>query len=57
MDADVSRAELAARLGWKPAQVSDLEIGRRIVRASDLFLIARALKIEPDAFVRRIQRW
>jgi transcriptional regulator with XRE-family HTH domain len=56
-DADLSRAELAARLGWKTAQVSEMEIGRRIVRASDLFRIARALKIEPDALVRRIQRW
>ena len=56
-DLDVSRAELAGRLGWKPAQIAELEIGRRIVRASDLILIARALKIEPDALLRRIQRW
>lgn len=56
-DLDVSRAELADRLGWKPQQVAELEIGRRIVRAADLVLIARALNIEPDALLRRIVRW
>jgi ribosome-binding protein aMBF1 (putative translation factor) len=56
-DLDLSRADLADRLGWKPEQIAELEIGRRIVRASDLILIARALKIEPDALVRRISRW
>lgn len=56
-DLDVSRAELANRLGWKPEQVAEFEIGRRIVRAADLILIARALKIEPDALLRRIVRW
>ena len=56
-DLDVSRAELANRLGWKPEQIAELEIGRRIVRAADLILIAKALKIEPDALLRRIVRW
>ena len=56
-DLDVSRAELADRLGWKPEQVAELEIGRRIIRAVDLILIARALKIEPDALMRRIAKW
>jgi transcriptional regulator with XRE-family HTH domain len=56
-DLDISRAELAERLGWKPQQVAELEIGRRIVRAADLFLIARALKIKPEALLRRIAGW
>lgn len=56
-DLDVSRAELADRLGWKPEQIAELEIGRRVVRASDLILIAKALEIEPDALLRRIVRW
>ena len=56
-DLDISRAELADRLGWKPEQIAELEIGRRIVRAADLILIAKALKIEPDALLRRIVRW
>ena len=56
-DLDVSRAELAERLGWKPQQVAELEIGRRVVRAADLFLIARALKLKPEALFRRIAGW
>ena len=56
-DLDVSRAELASRLGWKPEQVAELEIGRRIVRAADVILIARALKIDPETLFRRVLRW
>ncbi|HKT74579.1 MAG TPA: helix-turn-helix transcriptional regulator [Steroidobacteraceae bacterium] len=56
-DLDVSRKELARRLRWKPEQVADLEIGRRVIRASDLIRIARALQMEPDELVRRIVRW
>jgi transcriptional regulator with XRE-family HTH domain len=56
-DLDVSRAELADRLGWKPEQIAELEIGRRIVRAADLILIARALGIEPEKLFHRVMRW
>jgi transcriptional regulator with XRE-family HTH domain len=56
-DLDVSRAELADRLGWKPQQIADLEIGRRIVRASDVILIAKALKLDPETLFRRVLRW
>lgn len=50
-DADLDELEMLDE------EDSTLEIGRRIVRASDLILIARALKIEPDALLRRILRW
>jgi transcriptional regulator with XRE-family HTH domain len=53
-DLDISCAELADRLGWKPGQIAELEIGRRIVRPADLILISRALKIAPDVLLRRI---
>ncbi len=56
-DRDVSRAELAERLGWKTAQVSELEIGRRVIRASDLFLIAKALKLDPRKMFDRLLSW
>jgi len=56
-DLDVSGAELANRLGWKPEQIAKLEIGRRIVRAADVILIARALKIDPETLFRRVLRW
>jgi transcriptional regulator with XRE-family HTH domain len=56
-DLDVSRAELADRLGWKPAQIAELEIGRRVIRASDLILIARALKLDPRKMFDRLLSW
>jgi transcriptional regulator with XRE-family HTH domain len=56
-DLDVSRKELADRLGWKPEQVAELEIGRRIVRASDVILIARALKLDPRKMFERFLSW
>lgn len=49
--------ELADRLGWKPEQIAELEIGRRIVRAADLILIARALGIDPEKLFHRVTRW
>jgi transcriptional regulator with XRE-family HTH domain len=56
-DQDISRGDLAKEIGWTATQVADMENLRKIVRASDLFRIARALKMEPDELVRRIQRW
>jgi transcriptional regulator with XRE-family HTH domain len=56
-DADVTQAELARRLGWTKAQVVNLEGGRRAVRAVDLFMIAGALRIEPQELIRLIQAW
>lgn len=56
-DLDVSRAELADRLGWKPEQIAELEIGRRIVRAADVILIAKALGIDAEKLFRRMLRW
>jgi transcriptional regulator with XRE-family HTH domain len=56
-DLDVSRAELADRLGWKPEQIAELEIGRRVGRPADVILIARALGIEPEKLLHRVMRW
>ena len=57
MDADVSRKDLSKRLGWAGDAVSNLENGRRVASAVDLIRIALALKMAPDALVRRILRW
>jgi ribosome-binding protein aMBF1 (putative translation factor) len=57
MDADVSRRELSETLGWPKDAVSNLENGRRVASGVDLIRIALALKIAPDALVRRILRW
>jgi transcriptional regulator with XRE-family HTH domain len=56
-DADVSRQELANKLGWTVQLVSNVENGRKELGAVDLFMIASALKLEASEFVRRIERW
>jgi transcriptional regulator with XRE-family HTH domain len=56
-DQDTSQHELAARLGWTRNMIANLESGRRSLRLSDLFLIARALNISPEALLQRIIRW
>ena len=56
-DMDVSQHELAARLGWTRNMIANLESGRRSLRLSDLFLIARALNISPETLLLRIMRW
>jgi transcriptional regulator with XRE-family HTH domain len=56
-DLDVSQQELASRLGWTRNMIANLESGRRSLRLSDLFLIARALSISPDTLMLRIMRW
>lgn len=56
-DADMTQAELAAALGLTPRQVVNIEHQRRAVHASDLILIARALKLSPTALLERVLAW
>jgi ribosome-binding protein aMBF1 (putative translation factor) len=56
-DADVSRKELARRLGLTADQVASLEYGRCEVRVVDLILIAQALRIDPETLLRRVLHW
>jgi len=56
-DLDITQKEFARRLGWTQSQFGDLEAGRRVIRAADLFLIAQALDVVPNAWIRRIERW
>lgn len=56
-DQDTSQHELAVRLGWTRNMIANLESGRRSLRVSDLFLIARALNISPETLLQRILRW
>jgi hypothetical protein len=37
--------------------IANLESGRRKLRVSDFFLIARALGISPEMLLLRIMRW
>jgi transcriptional regulator with XRE-family HTH domain len=56
-DADVSQKELADRLGFTYRQVVNMEHGRRAIHASDLIMIAQALKVDPQKMLRRILGW
>ena len=56
-DVDVTQAELAERMAWSREIVSNIEQGRREVSVSDLILIARVLRVDPETLFRRILRW
>jgi len=56
-DQDVSQQELADRLGWTRNMIANLESGRRSLRLSDFFLVARALNVTPETLMLRIMRW
>ena len=53
----ISQQELADRIGWTRDAVANAENGRRALRISDLIIIARALRMEPEALTRKIVRW
>jgi transcriptional regulator with XRE-family HTH domain len=56
-DLDVTQQELADLIGWTRDAVANAERGRRHLRISDLIMIARALRMEPEALTRKIVRW
>lgn len=56
-DADLTRHELATRLGLTYSQIVNIEHGRRAVGLIDFILIAKAMGIEPNALLNRITRW
>lgn len=56
-DADLTQEELAAHLGWTRDAVANIERGRRVVRVSDLILIARVLRMKPEELTRKIVSW
>ena len=42
----VSQVSLAAKLGWRPSNLCEIEKGRRMVSLRTLYRIARALGVE-----------
>jgi DNA-binding XRE family transcriptional regulator len=56
-DLDMTQEDLGGKLGWTRDAVSNLENGRRHIRVSDLIVIAKAFRMEPDALLKRILRW
>jgi len=56
-DADLSRQDLAERLGLTYSQIVNIEHGRRAVQLVDFILLAKALRIDPVTMFERIARW
>jgi transcriptional regulator with XRE-family HTH domain len=56
-DADMTQAELAAAIGLPYRAVVNMEHQRRIIEASDLIMIARALKLNPATLLERVLSW
>lgn len=56
-DADMTQAELAAALGLPYRAVVNMEHQRRVIEASDLIMIARALKLNPTTLLERVLSW
>jgi len=56
-DADVTQQQLAARVGWSPKQVVDLESGRKAMQIRHVVRIVRGLGIDPAAAFAQIVSW
>jgi transcriptional regulator with XRE-family HTH domain len=56
-DADLSREELAKRLGLTYSQIVNIENNRRQVGLIDFIMLADAIDVDPVALFERIARW
>jgi transcriptional regulator with XRE-family HTH domain len=54
--AELTQAQLAAKLGWKQRTISDIETGEKRVSALELIAIAQALGFDAAAVIRRIAK-
>jgi transcriptional regulator with XRE-family HTH domain len=56
-DADLTQEQLAARIGWTPRMVVNLESGRKAMQIRHVVRVVRALGIEPAAAFVQIGNW
>jgi transcriptional regulator with XRE-family HTH domain len=56
-DADLSRHELAERLGLTYSQIVNMEHGRRAISFVDFVLLAQAIDVKPDELLKRVVNW
>ncbi len=54
--AELTQAELAARLGWDQTTISDVETGAKRVTTIELIQLGEALQFDPAATIRRIAK-
>jgi transcriptional regulator with XRE-family HTH domain len=52
--AELTQAQLAAKLGWDQTTISDIETGTKRVTAIELIQLAEALGFDAPAALRRI---
>ena len=57
VEANLTRQELADRMGLSHHQIINLEHGRRSVRLSDFIPLADAIGVDPVKLFERIARW
>ena len=56
-DADLSRHELAERLGLTYSQIVNMEHGRRAISLVDFVLLANAIEVDPAELLKRVVSW
>ena len=56
-DSDLSREELARRVGLTYSQIVNIENSRREVSLVDFLMLSEAMDMEPVVLLERIQRW
>jgi transcriptional regulator with XRE-family HTH domain len=56
-EANLSQEELAARIGWTPPMVVNLESGKKAMHIGYVVLVARAVDIEPATVFTQIADW
>jgi DNA-binding XRE family transcriptional regulator len=56
-DADLNQDQLAELVGWSRSKLANIEAGRRRLQTEDFAMIALALRLEPEALMRRVGKW
>ena len=56
-DADLTRAQLAQRVGYDEEQIKNIELGHRSIRLEDVVTWALALDKDPERILLEVLRW
>jgi transcriptional regulator with XRE-family HTH domain len=56
-DAGLTQTQLAEAMGVKRSVIARLEAGERPLRFSEFMVLARVLKVSPEALLARVLKW
>jgi transcriptional regulator with XRE-family HTH domain len=56
-DAGLTQTELAEAMGWKRSVVARIEAGTRPLKFAEFMVLARVLKVSPEALLARVLKW